>query len=83
MPHPCLGKQAATAACLEDTYGEVDVLAEAHLRESAKTHIHVTAYAHIERAWIELVEFLLASTDAAGGEEARHGIADRLLGFCK
>ena len=72
MPYPCLGEEAASASGLEDADGEIDVLAKAHLGKSPKTHIDITTYAHVERARIELVEFLLASANASGGEEARH-----------
>ena len=72
MPYPCLGEEATFASCLEDTDGEINVLAKSHLGKTAKTLIDITTNAHIERAGIELVEFLLASTDTASGEEARH-----------
>ena len=49
MPHPRLGKQATLAVGLEYTDGEVDVLAEAHLRESAQLHVSVASHAHVER----------------------------------
>ena len=79
MPHPCLWKQPAAAACLEDAYGKVDILAETHLRESSETQIDIAADTHVERAWIEFVEFLLSSAYSAGGEEARHRVADGFL----
>lgn len=69
MPHPSLREQAATATGLEDADGEIDILAETHPRETAKRHVCLPAYAHIERAWIELVEFLIATPYASRGIE--------------
>ena len=74
VPHPCLGEESAAQSGFEDTYGEVDVLAEAHLRESAQLHVSVASHAHVERAWVELVELLLSAAYATGGEERGHGV---------
>ena len=77
--HPCVGEEAAAIARFEDAYAEVDVFAEAHLREAAQRLVDVAADAHVEAAGVELVHFLLASADAAGGEERGHGVVDGLL----
>lgn len=79
VPYPCFGEQSAAFPCFENADGEVDVLAETHLRESSQFHIYVAPDSHIEGAWVELVELLLATPDASGGEERRHGIGDGLL----
>ena len=83
MPHPRLGKEAAATACFEDTDTEVDILTEAHFRETSQCLIHFGPYAHIERAWIELVQFLLPSSYASGGKERGHGVADGFLRISK
>ena len=74
MPHPCFGEQAAAAASLEDADGEVDVLAEAHLRESSETFVDVVAHSHVEGTRIKLVELLLSAADATRRKERRHGV---------
>ena len=79
VPHPCLGKEATLASGLEDTDGEVDVLAEAHLGEPAEPLVYVAAHTHVERAGIELVELLLAATDATSGEKGGHAVGNGLL----
>ena len=79
VPNPCTGEQARLVASLHNTVGEVDVLAEAHLREAAQLQIHIAADAHVERTRIELVQFLLPSANAAGGEETRHRVGDGFL----
>ena len=35
MPHPCFREETTAFPCLEDTYGEVDILTKAHLGETA------------------------------------------------
>ena len=79
VPNPCFGKQAASASGLEDTDGEIDIFAEAHLGKTVELQVDIPADAHVEGAGIELVQFLLATPDASGGEEAGHGVADGLL----
>ena len=79
VPHPRFGEQATTGASLAQTVAEVDVLAKAHLAETAQLLPEVTAYAHVEGTGIELVELLLATTNASRSEERRHRIADGLL----
>ena len=69
MPYPCIGEETRLIACLDNAIGEVDVLAEAHLRKTTQLLIDVAADAHVERAGVELVELCLAATDASGGEE--------------
>ena len=41
MPYPCFGEETTSTTCLEYTYGEVDVLAKAHLREALQTCIGI------------------------------------------
>ena len=79
VPYPCLWEETGLVACLYDTVGEIDILTEAHLRESSELQIYVSAYAHIKGSWIELIELCLASTDTASGEEGCHRVADGLL----
>ena len=81
MPHPRVGQQGGLVACLDNAIREVDVFAEAHLREAAQLLIDLTAYAHVVGTGIELVErpLLLAAADAARGEERRHGVRDGFL----
>ena len=35
VPYPCFREETTAFPCLEDTYGEVDILAKAHLGETA------------------------------------------------
>ena len=79
VPHPRFGEEAAARAALEDARRKVYVLAEAHFREAAKVEIRFAAHAHVERARVELIEFLLAAAYAARGEEGGHGVVDGLL----
>lgn len=79
MPYPCIREEARLIACLDNAIGEVDVLAEAHLRKTTQLQIDVAADAHVERAGVELVELCLAATDASGGEEGGHRVADGFL----
>ena len=79
MPYPCLGEEARRAAGFHDAIRKVDVFAEAHLREAAKLFVDIAADAHVERTGEKLVELLLSTTDAAGGEEGGHRIADGFL----
>ncbi len=44
-----------------------------------ESNIYFSPYTHVERTRIELVEFLLATADAACGEEGRHTVGDGLL----
>ena len=83
VPHPCLWEQLWLIASLNDTVGEIDILAKAHLRKSTQLLVDITADAHIKGAWEELVELFLAATNATRGKERRHGIADGLLHWSK
>src|SRR3712207_2338766 len=74
VPHPSLREEPATIACLEDTDREIDVLSKAHLAESAQTHVSITAYAHIERTGIKLIELLFSTANAACREKTCHGV---------
>ena len=76
---PCLREQAARVAALEHPDAEVDVLAEAHPRESSQGGVHFPACAHVEAPGIELVHFLFSAPYAAGGEEGSHGVVDGFL----
>ena len=76
---PGAGEEADLVAPLEEADAEVDVLAEAHPREAAEGPEHLGPDAHVETAGIELVHFLLAAPDAAGGEEGGHRVVDGLL----
>ena len=77
--NPGAGEEADLVAPLEEADAEVDVLAEAHPREAAEGPEHLGPDAHVETAGIELVHFLLAAPDAAGGEEGGHRVVDGLL----
>ena len=77
--NPGAGEEADLVAPLEEADAEVDVLAEAHPREAAEGTEHLGPDAHVETAGIELVHFLLAAPDAAGGEEGGHRVVDGLL----
>ena len=79
VPHPCRREQASLITRLENAIAKVDVLAKAHFRETAQLIIYIPTHTHIERARIELVEFLLATANTARREERSHGIADCLL----
>ncbi len=77
--NPRAWEETAVKTGFEDANGKVNILAEAHLGEAAEPLIDVAADAHVKGTGIELVEFLLSATDAAGGEETRHGIGYGLL----
>ena len=64
MPDPRLGEETGLIACLDDAVGEVDVLTEAHLRETAQLQIDITTDAHVIGTGIELVELGLTASDA-------------------
>ena len=83
VPHPRLGDERRLIARLDDAVREVDVFAEAHLREAAQLLIHLAAYAHVVGAREELVELRLAAADAARREERRHRVGDGLLHRCE
>ncbi len=72
-------EEADLIAALEEADTEVDVLAEPHPREAVQGTEHLGPDAHVETAGIELVHFLLAAPDAAGGEEGGHRVVDGLL----
>lgn len=78
--HTHAPEQAAAASGLEYAYAEVYILAEAHAGEAAEAGVDIAADAHVERAGIEFVELFPSAAYAAGGEEARHGVGDGLLG---
>ena len=69
VPHPCLWYQTAFIACLEYADGEVYVLAKPHSGESAQCSVHLISYSHVERTGVELLQFLLSSSDTSGGKE--------------
>ena len=48
MPYPCFREQTATAACLEDTDREINVLTETHVRKAIQPEINISADAHVE-----------------------------------
>ena len=79
MPYPCVWKELWLVACLHDTVAEVDVLAEAHLRETAQLLVDIPADTHIEGTGIELVEFLLASPYSPCSEKGGHRVGDGFL----
>ena len=85
VPHPRIGEQTAGVAGTEDADGEVDVLAierhlrETRLREATELEVGLATDAEVEGAGVELVQLLLASTDATSGKERRHGVGDGLL----
>ena len=79
VPYPCLGDEGCLVASLNDAVGEVDILAKAHLRETAQLQVDIATNTHIERAWEELIELLLATTNTSRSKERRHGVANGLL----
>ena len=79
VPNPGLWKEAAGIALLKNARGEVDVFAKAHVAETIECGIDRSAHTHVERARIKLVHLLLSATDAASGEERRHGVVDGFL----
>ena len=48
MPYPCFREQTATAACLEDTDREINVLTETHIGKAIQPEINIPADAHVE-----------------------------------
>ena len=48
MLYPCFREQTATAACLEDTDREIDVLTKTHVRKAIQLEINIPADAHVE-----------------------------------
>ena len=86
---PCCGEEPASCAAFDESVREVDVLAEAHLRESSQTVVDVAADAHVVRPGVELVEpwsvlpFPVASAYASCGEERRHAVVDGFLYGCE
>ena len=83
MPDPGLREKTGLITCLYDAVGEVDILAKAHLGETTQLLIDITADAHVKRTGIEFVEFGFSASDATGGEERGHRIADGLLHGCE
>ncbi len=79
VPYPGVGEKTWLIACLDDTVGEIDVFAEAHLREATQFQIDITTDAHVIGTGVELVELGFAATDATGSEERGHRVADGLL----
>ena len=79
VPHPCIGKQTATAPGLEYPDAEIDVLAKTHFGEASQPAVDFRPDSHVEGARIELIHFLLSSPDASRSEKRGHGIADGLL----
>jgi hypothetical protein len=62
VPHPGLWDEHWPIACLHYTIGEVDVLAKSHLGESPELLVYIPTNAHVEGAWIELIQFFLSSS---------------------
>ena len=79
VPHPGIGEELGLVAGLDDTVGEIDILAEAHLREAAQLQIDITPDTHVERTGVELVELGLTASDTACGKERGHRVGDGLL----
>ena len=80
VPYPSLGEEAAGGSALVDADAEVNILAKAHLGETAQLVVQLAADTHIEGAGVELlVHLFLATAYAAGGEEGCHTIVDGLL----
>ena len=79
VPNPCLREQTAGRSALEDADAEVYVLAETHGRKPAQALVQLGTDTHVEGAWIELVQFLLASANASRGKEGGHGVVNGLL----
>lgn len=79
VPYPGVGEKTWLIASLDDTVGEIDVFAEAHLREAAQFQIDITTDAHVKGAGVEFVELGFAAADTTGSEERGHRVADGLL----
>ena len=80
VPNPCIGEKAATCSALIDADAQVDVLAEAHRRETTQLPVEAATDAQIEGTWIEpLVHLFLTASDAASRQEGGHAVADGLL----
>ena len=79
MPHPGIREELRTMACLDDAVGEVDILAEAHLRKTAQFLIDITTDTHVKRSGIELVELGLPASDSTRCKEGGHRVGDGFL----
>ena len=80
VPYPCLREKAATCSALIDAQAQVNVLAEAHGRETAQLPVEAAANAQIEGARIELlVHLLLSATNTAGSQKRSHAVVDGFL----
>ena len=80
VPYPSIWEESAACSALVDAQAQVDVFAETHRREAAQLTVEAATNAQIEGARIELpVHLLLASANAAGGEEGGHAVADGFL----
>ena len=66
MVYPGTGEQPACISSLEDSDAEVDVLPEAHPRESAQGLVHFPPHTHVEAARIELVHLLFTTANTPG-----------------
>ena len=83
VPYPSIGDELGIITGFHYTVGEIDVLAEAHLRKTAQLLIDIAADAHVEGAGIKLIELLLSTANAAGGKKGSHGVGNGFLDGCE